>query len=342
MTILTQSWMWVSTAKWPGYSPFDQDNLDAIGNGLNISPSTYQTVTLSDASGDGVISDTDTDDASITTGDRIIVGGVSHSVREVAAYVGSTVTVGGTTYTNVKLAVTLFDDGTYAVRIHDDSFLAGANYNNVTQITLGTFDGVEYASVTVANIDDAFVCFAAGTLIDTAAGPRPVESLMPGDLVPTLDHGLQPLRWVGQRRVSGRGKMAPVRFAIGAMGNARALRLSPQHRVLLGGWRAELLFGSTQVLVPALHLINDTSIRRAPCDAVTYAHLLFDRHEIIRASGMLSESFYPAACGMALLDEPTRAEVLDLFPELGADFKGYGPTARPCLKRWETRLLLAG
>ena len=342
MTILTQSWMWVSTAKWPGYSSFDQDNLDAIGNGLNISPSMYQTVTLSDASGDGLISDTDTDDTSIITSDRIIVGGVSHSVREVAAYSGSTITVDGHTYTNVLLTVTLFDNGTYGVRIHDSTIPQGEHFKKVTEIKLGTFNGTEYTAVEVANIDDAFVCFAAGTLIDTAAGPRPVESLVPGDLVPTLDHGLQPLRWVGQRRVSGRGKMAPVRFATGAMGNARALRLSPQHRVLLGGWQAELLFGSTQVLVPALHLINDTSIRRAPCDAVTYAHLLFDRHEIIRASGMLSESFHPAACGMTLLDEPTRAEVLDLFPELGADFKGYGPTARPCLKRWETRLLLAG
>ncbi|MBW6506424.1 MAG: Hint domain-containing protein [Rhodobacteraceae bacterium] len=332
--------MWVSTAKWPGFSRYDQDNLDAIGNGLSISPSTYQTVTLSDYSGDGLISDTDSDDSSTFSGDRIIVGTVSHSVREVAAYVGSTVTVDGTTYTNVKLAVTLFDDGTYGVRIHDDSMPDDAHFKKVTQIKLGTFNGVEYTAVKVANIDDPFICFAAGTLIDTAHGARRVESLAPGDLVPTLDHGLQPLRWVGRRQVSGRGKMAPVRFAIGAMGNDRALRLSTQHRVLLRGWRAKEMFGSAQVLVPALHLINDLSIRRAPCDAVTYVHLLFDRHEIISSSGLLSESFYPATYGMSLLDAPTRAEVFKLFPELGADFSGYGPTARPCLRRWQTRLLL--
>ncbi len=62
-------------------------------------------------------------------------------------------------------------------------------------------------------------CFVAGTPIDTASGPRAIETLRPGDLVRTLDHGLQPLRWIGVRRVTGLGSFAPVRIAAGALDN---------------------------------------------------------------------------------------------------------------------------
>lgn len=39
------------------------------------------------------------------------------------------------------------------------------------------------------------ICFAAGTMIRTARGERPVEKLRVGDLVVTRDNGLQPLAW---------------------------------------------------------------------------------------------------------------------------------------------------
>ena len=94
-------------------------------------------------------------------------------------------------------------------------------------ITLGTFDGVEYTGSSVANRDDPFVCFAAGTRILTPRGEVEVERIAPGDLVLTRDHGLRPVRWTGSRRVDGRGAMAPVRIEAGALGNARALRVSP-------------------------------------------------------------------------------------------------------------------
>ncbi|MCU0816565.1 MAG: Hint domain-containing protein, partial [Cypionkella sp.] len=51
----------------------------------------------------------------------------------------------------------------------------------------------------MGNTDVAFVtlntiaCFTLGTRIDTVDGPRPVEALVPGDLVLTRDHGPQPL-----------------------------------------------------------------------------------------------------------------------------------------------------
>ncbi|MBM3612938.1 MAG: hypothetical protein FJX19_08220, partial [Alphaproteobacteria bacterium] len=47
------------------------------------------------------------------------------------------------------------------------------------------------------------ICFAAGTLILTDRGARPVEGLRAGDGVVTLDRGVQPLRWAGSRVLTG-------------------------------------------------------------------------------------------------------------------------------------------
>lgn len=43
----------------------------------------------------------------------------------------------------------------------------------------------------------AVPCFTPGTLIETPDGPRAVEDLQVGDLVSTLDNGVQKLIWVG-------------------------------------------------------------------------------------------------------------------------------------------------
>ncbi|QBY02162.1 Hint domain-containing protein [Rhodophyticola sp. CCM32] len=173
--------------------------------------------------------------------------------------------------------------------------------------------------------DSGIICFAAGTLIETTQGPRPVERLRPGDLVLTEDAGPQPLLWVGASRVPGTGKFAPVRFDAGAIGNTRPLTLSPQHRVLISGWQVELVTGATETLVAACHLINGSSIRRIPCAMITYHHIMFDQHHIIRSEGALTESFYPGPEAVAAVDEAARGELQALFPDLASDF---GPFAR--------------
>lgn len=180
------------------------------------------------------------------------------------------------------------------------------------------------------------VCFVAGTRIMTPRGEKAVETLRPGDRVITRDRGAQALSWVGQRSMQADRRFAPVEIATGALNNARALYVSPQHRMLLTDWRAELLFGEPEVLVPALHLINDTTIRQCLGGFVTYVHLMFDRHEIVFAEGAPSESFYPGAVAMNALDAAVQEELLTLFPELQT---AYGQTARRCLLAHEAALL---
>ncbi|WP_120499948.1 choice-of-anchor L domain-containing protein [Roseovarius sp. EL26] len=200
----------------------------------------------------------------------------------------------------------------------------------------------------VGNTDIAFVtlnktvpCFVLGTLIDTDQGPRPVEDVQPGDLIPTRDHGLQPVCWVGRRTVPATGRYAPIEIGATALGNHGCIRVSQQHRILLRGWRAELCCGVLEVLVKARHLINEHSIRACPGGDVTYVHLLFDQHEIVTTDGLESESLYPGPTVMQDMDDEVREEVFALFPELAIDQMGYGPIARPEARAQEARLITA-
>ncbi|MDO8883753.1 MAG: Hint domain-containing protein [Pseudotabrizicola sp.] len=303
---------------------------------MSVDPATYTEITWRDAEGDDMIADTDTDDASTSSNDRVIINGVEHSIREIGGYPGGTMVANGVTYT-VNFSVWLLDDGTYLVRIRDEHIPPDLHYKKVESLTLGTFDNVEYSHSLVSTRDEPFLCFVAGTLIHTFDGLIPVEDLLPGDLVLTADNGFRPLRWSASRRVAGRGPAAPVLITAGTLGNSRDLRLSQQHRILVSDWRAELLFGTFEVLVAALHLVNGQSIRLAPSASVKYVHLLFDKHELIFSEGILTESFHPDTYGLSLLDQPTRDEVLSLFPDLG-DVRASS-TARPCLRGWEARSL---
>jgi hypothetical protein len=200
-------------------------------------------------------------------------------------------------------------------------------------------------TLSFTDIEMVVPCFTEGTLIQTPDGPRRVESLRPGDLVETLDDGPQPLRWVGRRRLGvadlvAEPALVPVRIKAGALGPgcpATAITFSPQHRILFDGAVCELYFGEVQVLVPAIHLAGRPGISR-PNHAVTYVHLLFDRHQIVRAHGLWSESYQPAQRTLQGLPDPQRDELLQLFPEL-ADRDCY-PAARTTLKAFESHVLL--
>ncbi len=201
----------------------------------------------------------------------------------------------------------------------------------------GTWAGM---SSTRATWDYA-MCFTSGTLIETAEGQRPVESLTPGDLIQTMDHGFQPLRWIGSREVFATGALAPVCFEAGALGNTRPIKLSQQHRVLLAGWDVTLTCGIDEGLAAAKHLVNGRDVTLQNGGTVTYVHLLFDRHEIVFAESMPSESFHPGDKAWDLLTPDAKREMLDIFPHfMSQGLSSFGPLARPFLRAHETRLLM--
>ena len=204
----------------------------------------------------------------------------------------------------------------------------------------GTATLLDGTIVTFSEIE-RIICFADGTRIDTPCGPRAIETLEPGDLVLTRDHGPQPLRWMGRKTVVGAGALAPIEFAPGSIGNKELLRVSPQHRMLVDDYRAELYFGSEEVLAAADFLVNGETILRREVPEVTYFHLLFDTHQLIRAAGVWSESFHPAGYGIASLSDNAREALFDLRPDLRSNPGGYGRAARMSVKRHEAFLLAA-
>jgi Hint domain len=172
-----------------------------------------------------------------------------------------------------------------------------------------------------AETTQALAGYAAGTRIDTPDGPRAVETLRAGDVVSTLANGSRPLRWVGRRQVAtveliAEPGLCPVEFAPGAIGNAQQLLVSPHQRILIDDWRAEVYFGEDRVLVAAQALVDDQAARVVlPVEGLHYVMLLCDRHEVLLAEGVPSESFHPGDAGLGMLTQAERDEVTALFPE---------------------------
>lgn len=191
----------------------------------------------------------------------------------------------------------------------------------------------------IADAADPVVCFVRGTVVETPAGPRAIETLAEGDLVLTRDNGSRPIRWIGSRTVLGRGGLAPVVIRAGALGNDRDLMVSQLHRMLLADWRAELMFGEPEVLVAAGHLAGGAGIRIVELGEVDYFHMLFDRHEIVTANGAPAESFHPGEQGIGWLAEAVRDEIFAVFPQLRSGLDAFGPAARTSLVAYEARAL---
>ncbi|MDO6591309.1 hypothetical protein DS901_00670 [Loktanella sp. D2R18] len=182
------------------------------------------------------------------------------------------------------------------------------------------------------------VCFVAGTYISTADGEKLIETLEVGDMVLTADHGYQPIRWIGRKRFPALGNSAPVQFAPGAIGNSCHLELSPNHRVMVTGWRAELLFGEPEILVPAKFLVNDTTIRYRKSGFVDYVHILFEAHEIVITDNVCSESLLPSWEALTDGTDMGQAELFSLFPESFATQPMPHVLARRSLRNFEAQV----
>ncbi|MCX8507566.1 MAG: Hint domain-containing protein [Rhodobacteraceae bacterium] len=206
-------------------------------------------------------------------------------------------------------------------------------------------------STKVVSITITVPCFAAGTLIETAEGCRPIEDLKPGELVRTRDHGMQPLRWIGCQRVTAAelqrsARLRPVLVPAGALAGGvphRDLLVSRQHRLLLQTRTAEVSGGtrdSDGVLIPAILLTETQRAVAGPSDVdIDYWHLLFDRHEIVFVEGVEAESLLLGPMALRALPARTRKEICALFPDAEAREQLATP-ARPIPERHVQRAIM--
>ncbi len=144
-------------------------------------------------------------------------------------------------------------------------------------------------------ITDSMVCYCSGTRIRVVRGSGvadiAVEHLVVGDLAVTASGEHRPIRWLGHRSIDCRRhprpqEAMPVRIAAHAFGEnrpARDLLVSPGHSLCVD------VVG--EVLIPAMALINGTTITQEDVDSVTYWHVELESHDILLAENMPAESY---------------------------------------------------
>ena len=118
------------------------------------------------------------------------------------------------------------------------------------------------------------------------------------------------------------------------------LLVSPQHRMLVTGSAAQALFNTAEVLVAAEDLVNDATITvDHALREVTYVHILLERHNIVWANGLETESFHPSNTALDTVDPVQREGLLNILPEIEANPQAYGDYARRNLSGSEAAIL---
>ena len=332
------------------------DSGTANNASLNVKPDpSFQITFASDGDGDGIpdfLDDSDSDgvvdenDPDSTTGD-LVLQQPSSDATNLLADANTLVSVDGGATWEKFVYIQSGDIPNNKSPAGEELFLIRTLSSNLRLVGLSTdptragADRISNGGINVTNrnTDDQPVCFSAGTMIQTPLGPRAVESLKAGDLVSTKDHGPQPLLWVGNRRMYAAGQYAPIRIAAGTFGTHEDLVVSPQHRILISHWRAELMFGEHDVLVAAKHLVDGNTVRHLDAGVITYVHIMFAKHEIVNSNGLYTESFFVGDRALSVLDAAARQEILEIFKELGNlgdDIPHLA--ARPIMRAWEGRV----
>ncbi len=286
-----------------------------------------QTITLNANAWEAVLVDDseanfdDSDNSQTLDGDQTFDGtSYSDGSRVEAEFTIEVQDPDGNTYTLVAFNINEGGGASYAT-VEGLAFVGGVGGFPPIGVELTVISNQEGPSIAYSDLASP-PCFTAGSMIETDLGEVAVESLRSGDLVKTRDHGFQRVVKVmqtclPQAVLAQCQEFRPILIkadAFGAGHPVRATRLSPQHRVLVTGWRAELYCAQDEVLVPVVKMVNDHSICvDHAIEDVTYVHVLLQGHEILTVDGLASESLLPGMMGAA-----GEAEVAQLF---GADLE---------------------
>lgn len=180
----------------------------------------------------------------------------------------------------------------------------------------------------------AFNALAHGSLISTTQGEVAIEDLRPGMEVVTLEHGPQPVLWIGSMThmpdPNGTRFLTRVtadRFAVGAP--PLDLLCGPGARLLHRPGSMRSAIDQKPVYTPLRDFVDgDSVIAIAPRMAIDTYHIALRRHATVKIGGLDLETFHP---GMTVLDQMgvnTRDLFVSMFPHIrrATDF---GPLAHP-------------
>ncbi len=214
----------------------------------------------------------------------LFIEGLAHETEVI------TIAASGVVTDNLGLVTA--DISTYASEIEQALFGGHAQTADLfVTITADSADA-SLADATITSDGAIVICYLRGTRILTPAGERPVEALMPGDLVISHSGGVRPVKWIGKqvfnaRFVANNAERLPVKIAAGALADNLPLRdlyVSPGHSLLLGGQ-----------LVLARDLINGVTITQPARNEDTFYYLIeLDTHDCVIAEGVWAETYADA------------------------------------------------
>lgn len=290
------------------------------------------------------VDSSDLNDGEFDIGDSILIGGVSYTIDQIKEpFSSGRFTLGDGTNLSFNpqsesnldaIFLTVSNGGDVRHFIIPNDSYGDMNVEEIRTGSLNDVAGSDAALVSTTDNQVNAVCFAANAIIQTAAGGVPVEHLKIGDPIWTLDNGFQKIQYIISMKLDfsiASEKLKPIVFEPDSLGPGRPsqqLSVSPQHRILV-----TTETGNT-VLVPAKALTARKGVRVARGKrTVTYFHLVFSRHEIVRASGTLTESLFPGRMTLQMVPKKCRVEIQEIFGrELLDEFDASEIAARPILR----------
>jgi hypothetical protein len=127
--------------------------------------------------------------------------------------------------------------------------------------------------------------FAAGAIVMTLDGEKPVESLRPGDRVITRDTGMAILRHMASTTLRTRA----IRVQAGSLGHTRPVRdvlLPAGQFLLIRDWRAEAMFGAKRAMAQVSQLVDNEFITDEGETGMTLYTLDFDTPHVLYVDGL--------------------------------------------------------
>lgn len=179
---------------------------------------------------------------------------------------------------------------------------------------------------------------AAGALVETPAGPRPIESLRMGDMIDTAARGPQQIRWIIKSELPALGHFAPICLRAPYLGLSRDITVAQDQHVVISGVEAEYNFGEDSVLIAARQLTGlPAATVQTGCTTHLYYQILLDNHECISLSGAWCESLFVGR----LAHSPEILATTRLAAMSSSAVPVHHGFARPVLRDYESRTLLA-
>lgn len=160
----------------------------------------------------------------------------------------------------------------------------------------------------------------SGALVSTVDGPRPIDTLRPGDELLDDEGTSRSLRWIEARPRLCLGRTAPICLRAPYFGLMRDLVVTPQTRLLQTGPMVDYLCGTEAVLATAADMATGRAVMRDRSKPMRiFYHMMLDDPACIRVENSPIETAHLGdvmALGSQQISQSASPVDADLTPSL--------------------------